>query len=134
MKAIAFLAKIILHCCLPICTFHALEYNPGFFFIQGQRLDKRQTPQCPCLYKLCILQFPAHGHQLLIQLLHPFFIKLARDFGCHICKFILFPLCIKHLSAAFHFILSDFMTNLHPLFEQTHHLIVDLIQLFSQFL
>ena len=49
----------------------------GHSLIQVINPDKRQPAQCPRLHELTVLKRSAHGHELLVQLLNAFFIKIA---------------------------------------------------------
>ena len=76
METITVFSEIVLHRSLTVSTLRSLKNNTSRLFLQRIHFDERQSSQCPRLNKLPILQFPAHGHQLLIQFLNALFVEL----------------------------------------------------------
>ena len=70
-------AKELMHGSLAVSPFCSLKNDTCVFPIQILDLDKRQPAQGPGFHKQLILQFPAHGHQLLVELLNPFFVEIS---------------------------------------------------------
>ncbi len=78
MKAVAPVSKIAVHGSLAVSSLRALEHDPYILPVNSLNLNKWQPPQRPSLHKFPVLQFPAHGHQLLVELLYALFIELRR--------------------------------------------------------
>ena len=131
VEAVAVLAKIRLHGRLTVSSFRPLEYDPCIFLIQRIDLDKGKPAKGSRLDQLLILKLPAHGHQLLVQFLYPFFIKICGDLCRHIRQLLPLPLPVEDLGAGAHLVFSHRLAELHPLFIKPYDLIVHLIQLCS---
>ena len=133
MKIVLIVRKIFLHGSLTISSFHTLKYDTDILLIKQLHLNKRKSSQCTRLHKLLILQFPAHTHQLCVQLLNPLLVKLTVHLGCHIQKFFMFSLTVKHFSPCADFKSSNILADFHSFFIQLCDLIIDPIQLLPEF-
>ena len=76
MEAVHLFPEILLHGRLSVSPFRSLEDDPGILLINAVDPDKGKPSQRAGLHQLLILQFPAHGHELLIDFLDPLFIKI----------------------------------------------------------
>ena len=133
MEIIDIFAKKLVHCGLTVCPFCPLEHDPGILLVQVIDPDKRQPPQSPRLDKLTVLKLPAHGHELLVQFLNAFLVKLSGYLRRNIRQFFFLSLPVKHFASGLYFIFSDFTADFHPLFIKFRDLVVYLIEFISEY-
>ena len=125
------IAKILLHCSLTVCSFHALEHYADILFLQLIHTDKRQAACHTVFLQQLILQFTAHRHDLLKQFFNPVTVEVV---VCHIfCLFndFFFTFLIKHLFAGADLVLCHFSADLHTLLKKLRHLTVNGVYLIS---
>ena len=133
MKAVHVPAEVLQHGRLRIGALRPLKHHSGILRLQTVHADERQPSKAPALCQALILQLPAHGHDLLKQLLHSSGVELAVGKSPHLRQLLQLPLPVQNISARGDLVLRHLPADVHAPLVQLHDFAVYLVYLFPQF-
>ena len=131
MVAFNLFTKVLTHCCIAVCTFHALKNNCGILKRNVLYSCEITLSVNSVLCQKLVLSLAADCHDLAKKLLHAKTVELSVRLFFQCVDLLTLTNRVQNLLACLDLIFSDFFTHLHSFFKETHDLAVNLIDLVS---